>query len=163
MYRTLLLLCASYKTFNKAWETKTSPAIQGVSKVRSDFFLLKFHWLLRIPLVKLSMLFIIHLTLDNRNTANQNVFLYVFSHFLSGEACTSSQSVSTDTLVQCHLGAGSLYVFWSTIIQMVSRGFTSREFASRVVRHVPAPKVCLQTHSSSAIWGLVLYMFSGQQ
>ena len=29
------------------------------------------------------------------------------------------------------LGAGSLYVFWSTIFQMVSRGFTSREFASR--------------------------------
>ena len=30
-----------------------------------------------------------------------------------------------------YLGAGSLYVFSSTIIQMVSRGFTSREFASR--------------------------------
>ena len=31
----------------------------------------------------------------------------------------------------CDLGAGSLYVFWSTIIQMVSRGFiTSREFSS---------------------------------
>ena len=29
------------------------------------------------------------------------------------------------------LGAGSLYVFWSTIIQMVSRGFTSHEIASR--------------------------------
>ena len=29
------------------------------------------------------------------------------------------------------LGAGSLYVFSSTIIQMVSRGFTSREFVSR--------------------------------
>ena len=29
------------------------------------------------------------------------------------------------------LGAGSLYVFSSTIIQMVSRGFTPREFASR--------------------------------
>ena len=28
-------------------------------------------------------------------------------------------------------GAGSLHVFWSTIIQMVSRGFTSREFASQ--------------------------------
>ena len=28
-------------------------------------------------------------------------------------------------------GVGSLYVFWSTIIQMVSRGFTSCEFASR--------------------------------
>ena len=56
-------------------------------------------------------------------------------------ACTSSQSVSTDTLFQAKrshclssssdLGAGSLYVFSSTIIQMVSRGFTSREFASR--------------------------------
>ena len=30
-----------------------------------------------------------------------------------------------------YLGASSLYVFSSTIIQMVSRGFTSREFASR--------------------------------
>ena len=30
-----------------------------------------------------------------------------------------------------YLGAKSLYVFSSTIIQMVSRGFTSREFASR--------------------------------
>ena len=30
-----------------------------------------------------------------------------------------------------YLGAGSLYVNSSTIIQMVSRGFTSREFASR--------------------------------
>ena len=36
--------------------------------------------------------------------------------------CLSSSSV---------LGAGSLYVISSTIIQMVSRGFTSREFAGR--------------------------------
>ena len=36
--------------------------------------------------------------------------------------CLSSSSV---------LGAGSLYVVSSTIIQMVPRGFTSREFASR--------------------------------
>ena len=36
--------------------------------------------------------------------------------------CLSSSSV---------LGAGSLYVVSSTIIQMVSRGFTSREFAGR--------------------------------
>ena len=49
--------------------------------------------------------------------------------------------MSKDTLFQAkrshcltsssYFGAGSLYVFWSTIIQMVSRGFTSREFASR--------------------------------
>ena len=49
--------------------------------------------------------------------------------------------MSKDTLFQAkhshclssssYLGAGSLYVFSSTIIQMVSRGFTSREFASR--------------------------------
>ena len=49
--------------------------------------------------------------------------------------------MSKDTLFQAkhshclssssYLGAGSLYVNWSTIIQMVSRGFTSREFASR--------------------------------
>ena len=36
--------------------------------------------------------------------------------------CLSSSSV---------LGAGSLYFVTSTIIQMVSRGFTSRAFASR--------------------------------
>ena len=36
--------------------------------------------------------------------------------------CLSSSSV---------LGAGSLYVYLSTIIQMVSRGFTSHEFAGR--------------------------------
>ena len=30
-----------------------------------------------------------------------------------------------------YFGAGSLYVFWSTIIQMISRGFTSRELAGR--------------------------------
>ena len=49
--------------------------------------------------------------------------------------------MSKDTLFQAkhshclspssYLGAGSLYVFSSEIIQMVSRGFTSREFASR--------------------------------
>ena len=49
--------------------------------------------------------------------------------------------MSKDTLFQAkhshclssssYLGAGSLYVFSSTIIQMVSRGFTPREFASR--------------------------------
>ena len=36
--------------------------------------------------------------------------------------CLSSSSV---------LGAGSLYVVWSKMIQMVSRGFTSCEFAGR--------------------------------
>ena len=88
------------------------------------------------------MLFIIHLTLNNRNIANQNVFLYVFWHFLSGEVYYErAPKVSTDTPFQAKrshclnsfsdLGAGSLYVFWSTIFQMVSRGFTSREFASR--------------------------------
>ena len=54
--------------------------------------------------------------------------------------CTSSQSVSKETFFhpkRSHslssssvLGAGSLYVVLSTIVQMVSRGFTSREFAS---------------------------------
>ena len=49
--------------------------------------------------------------------------------------------MSKDTLFQAkhshclgsssYLGAGSLYVNSSTIIQMVSRGFTSREFVSR--------------------------------
>ena len=86
------------------------------------------------------MLFIIHLTLNTRNIANQNVFLVGFSKWW-GIECTSSQSVSKDTLFQAkhshclssssYLGASSLYVNSSTIIQMVSRGFTSREFASR--------------------------------
>ena len=31
------------------------------------------------------MLFIIYLTLNNQNINNQNVILYVFWHFLSGE------------------------------------------------------------------------------
>ena len=48
--------------------------------------------------------------------SKQTLFLAKHSH------CLSSSS---------YLGAGSLYVFSSTIIQMVSRGFTSREFASR--------------------------------
>ena len=37
-----------------------------------------------------------------------------------------SHSLSSSSV----LGAGSLYVVLSTIVQMVSRGFTSREFAS---------------------------------
>ena len=59
-----------------------------------------------------------------------------------GIECTSSQSVSKDTVFQAKhnshclsssslLGASPLYVFLSTVIQMVSRGFTSGEFASR--------------------------------
>ena len=48
--------------------------------------------------------------------SKETLFLAKHSH------CLSSSS---------YLGAGSLYVFSSTIIQMVSRGFTSREFASR--------------------------------
>ena len=49
------------------------------------FSSLEFHWLLKIHFVKLSMLFIIHLTLNKRNIVNQNVFLCVLLHFLSGE------------------------------------------------------------------------------
>ena len=87
------------------------------------------------PFVKLSMLLITHLTLNNWNIGNQNVFLYIFWHFLRGEvqnvrapkACLKSH-ISSSTSV---LGAASLYVVSSTIIQMVSRGFTSREFAGR--------------------------------
>ena len=54
-----------------------------------------------------------------------------------------------------YLGTGSLYVFSSTIIQMVSRGFTSSEFASRLrfakkkpnpsdTMSARAPPFCLQ-------------------
>ena len=48
--------------------------------------------------------------------SKQTLFLAKHSH------CLSSSS---------YLGAGSLYVFSSTIIQVVSRGFTPREVASR--------------------------------
>ena len=50
---------------------------------------------------------------------------HVQIHILPGEAyshCLSSSGV---------LGAGSLHVVSSAIIQMVSRGFTSHEFADR--------------------------------
>ena len=59
--------------------------VQGVLKVRSDFFFAQISLIIENTFVKFSMLFIIHLTLNNRNIANQNVFLYVFWHFLSGE------------------------------------------------------------------------------
>ena len=50
--------------------------------------------------------------------------------------CTSSQSVFKVTFFQgrcshCLRGWISLYVVSSTIIHMVSKGFTSREFAGR--------------------------------
>ena len=50
----------------------------------------------------------------------------VQSHILPGEAY-SSHCLSLCIV----LGAGSLYVVSSTMIQMVSRGFKSREFAGR--------------------------------
>ena len=116
--------------------------MQGVSKVRFDFFFVRISLIIKNTFWKtwLGMLFIIHLTLNTRNIANQNVFLVGFSKWW-GIECTSSQSVSKDTLFQAkhshclssssYLGTSFLYVFSSTIIQMVSRGFTSREFASR--------------------------------
>ena len=122
--------------------------ITGCFKSSFRFFLhLNFTWLLKIPFVKLSMLFIIHLTLTNWNISNQNVFIYDFWHFLSGDRgieCTSSHSVSKFTFFhakrsRCRSssslffggGAQSVHVVSPTIIQMISRGFTSREFASR--------------------------------
>ena len=65
----------------------------------------------------------------------------------------SSQSVSEGTFFQAKrshclssrsssvLGAGSLYVVSSTIIQIIARGFPSREFASRspFARKFPNP------------------------
>ena len=52
--------------------------LQGVSKVCSDFFFAQISLIIKLPFVKLIMLFIIHLTLNNRHIANQNVFLCVF-------------------------------------------------------------------------------------
>ena len=90
--------------------------------------------------------------------------------------CTSSQSVSTDTLFQAKrshclssssdLGAGSLYVFSSAIIQMVSRGFTSREFASRWPFAIKFPNpsdtmsACLPPFSLQGFPTLAGHMFS---
>ena len=68
---------------------------------------------------------------------------FVFSDIFKrwGMECTSSQSVSKFTFFQAKrsrclssssvFGAGSLYVVSSTIIQKVSRVFTSRKFAGR--------------------------------
>ena len=71
------------------------------------------------------MLFIIHLTLNIWNISNQNVFLYVLWHFLSGEVknVQISQSGSKETFFQAKrsqavflarpvfsVGAGSFYV-----------------------------------------------------
>ena len=53
--------------------------------------------------------------------SSQSVFKVTFFQAKRSH-CLSSSSV---------LGAGSLYVVSSTIIQLVSRGFTSREFAGR--------------------------------
>ena len=75
----------------------------------------------------------------------------------------SSQSVSTDTLFQAKrshylssssdLGAGSLYVFSSssTMIQMVSRGFSSREFPGRSPFAIkfPNPSIASLLHIST--------------
>ena len=68
-------------------------------------------------------------------------FALVFKLKRWGIECTSSQGVSKVTFFQpkCSLclslssvfGAGSLCVVSSTIIRMVSRGFTSHEFAGR--------------------------------
>ena len=67
------------------------------------------------------------------------IFLTFFKRW--GIDCTSSQSVSEVTYFQAKrshcfsstsvLGGGSLYVDSSTITQIVSRGFTSREFAGQ--------------------------------
>ena len=54
-------------------------------------------------------------------TSSQSVFEVTYFQAKRSH-CLSSTSV---------LGAGSLYIVSSTIIQMVSRGFTSREFAGR--------------------------------
>ena len=51
----------------------------------SDIYKLKIATLIQFSLLYLSMLFIIHLTLNIWNISNQNVFLYVFWHFLGGE------------------------------------------------------------------------------
>ena len=93
------------------------------------FSSLKVHWLLKMPFIKQSMLFIIHLTLNNWNVSNQNVLLNFFRTFSKwwGIECTSSQSVLFFQAKRSHclssssvLGARSLYFGTSTIIQMVS-------------------------------------------
>ena len=75
----------SYKALKwSCGKSRSMTRLQGVSKVRSDFFFASFHWLLKIPFVKLSMLLIIHLTLNSSKISNHNAFLYVIWHFISG-------------------------------------------------------------------------------
>ena len=52
----------------------------------SDTYKAKIATLIQFSLLYLSMLFIIHLTLNIWNISNQNVFLYVFWYVLSGDA-----------------------------------------------------------------------------
>ena len=51
-----------------------------------DTYKVKIATLIQFSLLYLSMLFIIHLTLNIWNISHQNVFLYVFWYFLSGNA-----------------------------------------------------------------------------
>ena len=88
------------------------------------------------------MLFIIHLTLITKILVTR-MSSCMFSDIFSAVRYRmyELQSVSKVTFFQAKrshclssssvLEAGSLYVVSSTIIQMVTRGFTSREFAGR--------------------------------
>ena len=100
------------------------------------FSSLKFHWSLKIQFVKLK--YVIYYSFNIEYLICLPLCFLTFSKWW-GIECTSSQSVSKKHFSRRSvvtlswssvLGAGSLYVVLSTIIQMVSRGFTSREFAS---------------------------------
>ena len=64
------------------------------------FSSLKFQWLLKLPFIKLSMLFLIRVTSNNWNISSQNGLLYFFVTIFKrlGIWCASSLGVSRVTL-----------------------------------------------------------------
>ena len=106
-----------------------------------SFCPLLFQKLLKLPSRKLSMLFLIHFTLNEWNISSQHGLLYFFLTFFDrqGIECASSLSGSWLTFFQANrsrffslssvFGAGSLYVISSVMLQMFSTGFRSGEFA----------------------------------
>ena len=126
----------------------TSLALENVRKNAICFKLFWYkifvHWKSKLLNVLVDSVSIIHLTLNNWSISKQNVLLvpcYLTFYKWWGREYMRSKSVSDDTFFHAErslclssssvFGAWSLYVVLSKIIQMVSRGFTSREFAGR--------------------------------
>ena len=98
---------------------------------------------LKVPSRKLSMLFLIHFSLNDWNISSQYGLLYFVLTFFNQQAieCTGSLSVSWVTFFQANrgrffglssvFGVESLYVISSIMLQLFSTGFRSGEFASQ--------------------------------